>query len=452
VSASPPERPGPRHAPLSLLARHPLRAIVTLAAPTTAVMLMAAISNILHTYFVSRLGDDAIAAVSLVFPIALIMMTVVSGGIGAGVASGIARALGAGHPADACGVAEHALAITALLSIAGTLATELGGRALFRAMGGQDAVLDQATQFARVLFGGMLITFTVGTLDSILRGAGNVRVPAVCATLSLLLQIAFTPLFMFTAGLGLVGAPLATLAGQLVGLMPRLAYVFGGRAAFHPRVLPRQLSAKHVGEILRVGVPASLSAGLNYLALVILTGTVARYGNHYLAAYGLGTRLDFLLFTLGFGVAAGALTLVGMASGAGRPDLVARYVTQASLVAAGVVAVPTVLVIWRPSIWLGLFTSAADIAAVGSSYFRLVGPSYVFMVVSMVVASAFQGLGRATVPLTVMVVRVALVVAAALAATRSFGFGADAVFAVIAGGNVLACVALVALFRSAFRG
>jgi len=289
-------------------------------------------------------------------------------------------------------------------------------------------------------------------MDSILRGAGNVRVPAVCATLSLLLQIAFTPLFMFTAGLGLVGAPLATLAGQLVGLMPRLAYVFGGRAAFHPRVLPRQLSAKHVGEILRVGVPASLSAGLNYLALVILTGTVARYGNHYLAAYGLGTRLDFLLFTLGFGVAAGALTLVGMASGAGRPDLVARYVTQASLVAAGVVAVPTVLVIWRPSIWLGLFTSAADIAAVGSSYFRLVGPSYVFMVVSMVVASAFQGLGRATVPLTVMVVRVALVVAAALAATRSFGFGADAVFAVIAGGNVLACVALVALFRSAFRG
>ena len=443
--------PGPRHAPLELLAQHPLRAIVALAAPTTAVMLMAAISNVLHTYFVSRLGDDAIAAVSLVFPIALIMMTVISGGIGAGVASGIARALGAGRAADACGVAEHALAITTLLSIAGTIATELGGTALFRAMGGRGVVLEQATTFARVLFGGMLITFTVGTFDSILRGTGNVRIPALCSTLSLLLQIAFTPLFMFVAGLGLVGAPLATLTGQFVGLMPRLVYVFGGRAAFHPRYFPRRLSRTHLREILRVGVPASLSAGLNYLALIILTGTVARYGNHYLAAYGLGTRLDFLLFTLGFGVAAAALTLVSMATGAGRHDLAARYVVQSALVVAGVVAIPAVLVTWRPSLWLGLFTSAADIEAVGSSYFHFVGPSYVFVVTSMVVASAFQGLGRATVPLTVMVVRVVLVVAAALAATRFFGLQADTVFAVIAAGNVCACLALVALFRAAFR-
>src|SRR5262249_22287771 len=155
----------PRVAPLGLLAQRPLRAIIALAAPTTAVMLMAAISNVLHTFFVSRLGDDAIAAVSLVFPIALIMMTVISGGMGAGVSSGIARALGAGRLLDACGLAEHALVLTTVLSIAGTLATELGARALFRAMGGEGAVLEQAVRFARVLFGGALITFSVGTYD-----------------------------------------------------------------------------------------------------------------------------------------------------------------------------------------------------------------------------------------------------------------------------------------------
>ncbi|MGH7785792.1 MAG: MATE family efflux transporter, partial [Candidatus Binatia bacterium] len=71
----------------ALLAQHPLRAILGLAAPTTLVMLIAALSNVLHTYFVSRLGDDAIAAVSLVFPISLIMLTVVGGGLGAGIAS-----------------------------------------------------------------------------------------------------------------------------------------------------------------------------------------------------------------------------------------------------------------------------------------------------------------------------------------------------------------------------
>ena len=66
-------------------------------------------------------------------------------------------------------------------------------------MGGRGAVLEQATQFARVLFGGLLITFTVGTFDSILRGTGNVRVPALCSTLSLVLQIVLTPVLMFSS-------------------------------------------------------------------------------------------------------------------------------------------------------------------------------------------------------------------------------------------------------------
>ena len=441
----------PRPAPLALLAQHPLRAIVSLAAPTTAVMLMAAVSNVLHTYFVSRLGDDAIAAVSLVFPIALIMMTVIAGGLGAGVSSGIARALGAGRVADACGVAEHAVLIISVLAVLGTLATELGGRALFAAMGGQGVVLDQATTFARVLFGGLLITFTVSAFDSILRGTGNVRVPALCATLSLALQIVLTPVLLFHLGLGLSGAPLATLTGQLIGLMPRLVYVYGGRAHFRPRIVPRRLHAGHAREILRVGVPASLSAALNYIALVILTGTIARFGTEHLAAYGLGTRLDFLLFTLGFGVAAATLTLVAMATGAGRPDLISRYVIQSCALVAAVIAVPALLVVWRPSLWLGIFTAAPDITAIGAAYFHVVGLSYVFVVISMVVATAFQGLGRATVPMTVMVARVVLVVSGALFAARGFGAGAETIFAIIATGNVVACVVLVALFRAVVR-
>lgn len=440
-------------APLALLSRRPLGAIVALAAPTTAVMLMAAVSNVLHTYFVSRLGEDAIAAVSLVFPIALILMTVVAGGIGTGIASGIARALGAGRPDDACGVAEHALVITAGMAVLGTVASELGGGMLFRAMGGSGAVLDQAIQFARILFGGLIITFAVSTFDSILRGSGNVRIPALCATLSLALQIALTPLFMFGPGfrLGLTGAPLATVTGQLIGLLPRLVYVFGGHGHFRPRVVPRRFEVGHIREILRVGVPASISAGLHYIALVVLTGTVARFGTPHLAAYGLGTRLDFVLFTLGFGVAAAALTLVGMATGAGRHELVARYVVQSSLLAAAVVAIPAALVVWRPTLWLGMFSHAPEVTAIGTTYFRLVAPTYGLVVVSMVIASAFQGLGRATVPLTVMVVRVALVISAALSAPPLLGIDAEGIFAIIAAGNILGAAALTALFRLATR-
>ena len=99
--------------------------------------------------------------------------------------------------------------------------------------------------------------------------------------------------------------------------------------------------------------------------------------------------------------------------------------------------------------WLGagLFTAAADIHAVGSSYFAFVGPSYPFVIASMVIATAFQGLGRATVPLTVMAIRVVLVLVTALA----LGSTADTIFAIIAAGNVCGCLALAWLFRATLR-
>ncbi len=442
----------PEHQPAAaLLGLRPLHAIITLAAPTTAVMLVAAISNILHTYFVSRLGDQAIAAVSLVFPIVMILITVVSGGLGTGVASGIARALGAGRAHDARAIAEHAIVITTGLAVGGSVASEIGARGLFHLMGGTGAVLDQATLFSRVLFGGLLISFTVGTFDSILRGAGNVRVPAMCSTLSLALQIAFTPLFMFVFGLGLVGAPLATLTGQAIGLVPRSRFIFGTNSPVRPRLIPRDLHPRHFSEILRVGVPASLSAALNYLTLMILTGTIARFGDSYLAAYGLGSRLDFLLFSLGFGVAAAGLTLVGMAVGAGRPELVRRFVVQSALVAASVVAVPAIVVTLRPALWIGAFTDAPAIHEIGADYFHTVGPTYFFIVISMVVASSFQALARAVVPLVVMTARVALVLAAALIAVHVFHAHAQTIFVIIAVANVASCLVLVVLFRSALR-
>src|SRR5215467_1633478 len=232
-----------------LLAMAPLRAIVRLAAPTTLVMLVAAASNVLYTYFVSRLGAEALAAVSLVFPISLLAITAMGGGLGSGVSSAVARAIGAGRRTEAIGIG-FALAIL------------LGAPAIFSVMGGRGGVLDKATLFARVLFGGAAITFVVSMLDSVLRGEGNVRVPAIWSTTSLMLQMALTPLFMFAGGLGLVGAPLATLTGQLLAGIPRARYVFGGGSVVRLSPRPRAPAWGPAREILRVGVPVSLATTL----------------------------------------------------------------------------------------------------------------------------------------------------------------------------------------------
>lgn len=439
-----------RRTPEHLLELDPLRAVVRLAAPTTLVMLIAAISNVLYTYYVSRLGPDAIAAVSLVFPISLVAMTAMAGGIGGGAASTIARALGGRRHAAATAAAEHAFFLAVAVGIGFAIFMQLVGRSVLAAMGGSGAVLDMADEFARVLFGGSVITFVGGMFDSVLRGEGNVRVPAIWSSTSLLLQIALTPLFMFTLDLGLPGAAGAMLLSQLLASIPRAWFVLGGQGAIQPRALPRRIGREPLREILRIGIPASLSTTINYTGLMVLTGVVARLGTPDLAAYGLGTRLDFLLLSFAFGVSAAVLTLVGLAVGAGRPSSAVRYVRAAAALIVALLAVAAAVLCWRPSLWLGIFTQDPGIHAVGTTYFRIVGPSYPFVGLSMVLAFAFQGLGRATPPLVVMAVRVPIVLVAALLCVRA-GLGEAAVFTTIAAGNVVASAVLATLFVRELR-
>ena len=177
-----------------------------------------------------------------------------------------------------------------------------------------------------------------------------------------------------------------------------------------------------------------------------LTAVVTRLGPADLAAYGLGTRLDFLLMSFGYGLAAAVLTLVGMATGAGRLDRVHAFVTRAAAITVVLLGVPGLLLCWRPALWLGLFTDDAGIHAVGAQYFHIIGPSYAFVGVSMVIAFAFQGLGRATIPLAWMIARVVAVLAAAVVCTHALGLGERAVFTTIAMGNLASAAGLVALF------
>jgi len=121
-------------------------------------------------------------------------------------------------------------------------------------------------------------------------------------------------------------------------------------------------------------------------------------------------------------------------------------VTRAAAITVLLLGVPGLLLCWRPALWLGLFTDDAGIHAVGAQYFRIIGPSYPFIGVSMVIAFAFQGVGRATIPLAWMVARVVAVLAAAVVCTHGLGLGERAVFTTIATGNVVSAAGLVTLF------
>jgi len=265
------------------------------------------------------------------------------------------------------------------------------------------------------------------------------------------MQMLVTPFFMFALGWGLPGGAVAMLACHFVCVFPRLRWVFGGHSLVRPTLRLAAAGLAPTREILRVGIPAAVSTSINNVGLMALTAVVTRLGEHDLAAYGLGTRLDFVLMSFGYGVGAGVLTLVGMATGARRPERVRAFTTRGVAIAVVLLTLPGLLFWWRPALWLGMFTADPSVHAIGAQYFAIIGPTYPLLGVSMVVAFAFQGLGRATLPLAVMVVRVAAVLLAAVVCTQQLGLGERAVFGCIAAGNVLSAASLVALFVATER-
>src|SRR2546426_8279791 len=153
--------------------------LLRLAAPNVVVIAVQAVINVLEAVFIGWLGRDALAGVALVFPLIMLMQTMSAGGMGGGVASAIARALGGGRKRDADALVVHALVIALGFGGAFTLGMLWGGPSLYRAMGGTDGALAAALAYSNVVFAGAGAFWLFNTLGSVLRGAGNMRLPAV---------------------------------------------------------------------------------------------------------------------------------------------------------------------------------------------------------------------------------------------------------------------------------
>src|SRR3954470_8598203 len=190
--------------------------LLRLAMPNMLVMLAQAAAGLVETYFVGKLGTDALAGVTLVFPVVMLMQMMSAGAMGGGIASAIARALGAGRRADADALALHALVIALAFGLLFTIGVLAGGRALYGAMGGRDASVDAAMTYSNWVFAGAVLVWLFNSLAAVIRGTGNMVFPAAVICVGALIAIPLSPVLIFGWGpfppLGIAGGAIALLA------------------------------------------------------------------------------------------------------------------------------------------------------------------------------------------------------------------------------------------------
>jgi putative MATE family efflux protein len=329
----------------------------------------------------------------MVFPVFMLMAMMSNGGIGSGVAAAVARAIGAGRKDDADALLFHAIVIAIVFGAAFTLGTIRGGPMLYRALGGRSEALNAALQYSNYLFAGAIPVWIVNLQAAALRGSGNVMVPAMVTLIGALVLIPASPLLIFGFGpvprLGIQGAAIAFAVYYCGAMLFLLRYMASGRTGLTFKFVP--LQSRLSLDILKVGIPTAVNAVLTNLTVILVTGAIGLFGTKALAAYGIASRLDYVMIPILFGLCTAVLTMVGVNIGAGQIARARKIAWTSSLVGLVLTRSIGMVVAIVPLLWLHLFSDDSEVLRLATIYLRIVAPAYAALGFGFVVSFAAQG-------------------------------------------------------------
>ncbi|HWK47726.1 MAG TPA: MATE family efflux transporter [Stellaceae bacterium] len=450
-------KPAPMNPRTLQLLQAPIgRTLLRLAWPNVLIMLAQASTGLIETWWVSRLGTDALAGMALVFPLVMLVQMISGGAMGGGISSAVARALGAGRRDDADALLLHAIVINVCLGAVCALVMLVFGAPVYRLLGGKGAELDAALSYSNVVFAGNVLFWLMNALASVIRGTGNMLAPALVICGGVILLVPLSPCLIFGIGpfpaLGVAGGGAALVVYYAAGTAALAWYILSGRNLTRFRL--GGLRWPLFRSILGVGAVAAITSVQTNLTVVMTTALVAGSATvDAVAGYGTGARLEYLLVPLVFGLGAPLVAMVGTNIGAGQERRALRIAVAGAVLAFAITeAIGLAAAIW-PHAWLALFSSEPRMLETGGTYLRIVGPAYGLFGLGMALYFASQGAGRLFWPLAGGFLRILVAIGGGWIALRLTGSLAW-LFAALALGLVAYGVTLAVAIGSGawFRG
>jgi len=409
--------------------------LLRLAAPNILTLLAFAGVITFDGFFLGRIGTNALAGASLAFPWVMIVLQTTNSGMGVGVSSAVARALGAGRRDRADALVFHAFLLA--LAVAAIFSTVflLGAPFLFQWMGGRDEMLADALSYANVALGGAVCICVANLLGNAVRGTGNMSFPASVLVGSVAVHIAISPVLIFGLGplpaLGPAGAGWGLVLPFAGGSVVMIWYL-RSRAIVRLNfrgVIPRwELFA----DILKVGVPGLINIAITNLSVVALTGIAGQLGRDAALGYATGARLEYILQPVAFGFGTALVALVGTNWGAGQYRRARAIAWTGSATVTAVCGTIGLIVAFQPGLWIGLFSDDADVARLGTLYLRIVGPAYFCFGLGLGLFYVMQGLGRGVAAMSANAVRMVVSAAGGLVAVYWLDLGPTGLFPAVA--------------------
>lgn len=387
--------------------------VLSMSLPMVISMAVNSLYNIVDSFFVAKISEDAMTALSLVFPIQN-LVNAVTIGFAIGINAVIAYFLGAKQEHKANEAATQGIVCNFLHGILLTVGCIAGMPLFLRMFTENQTVLDMGLRYARIVLLFSVVISMAVSFEKIFQSVGKMKVSMFSMMVGCVSNILLDPVLIFGLGpaprLGIEGAAIATGLGQIFSLVVYLLIYM-----FRPMGVRIQLRgfAMNKGLLLRlysIGIPAALNMALPSVLISALNGILAAYGQVYVLVLGVYYKLQTFLYLSANGIIQGIRPLVGYNYGAGEYRRVRRIYTTSLTLIMSIMAVGTVLCLLFPQSLMGLFTDNRETLAIGAAALRIISLGFVVSAVSVTASGTLEGLSQGMSSLVISLCRYILVI------------------------------------------
>lgn len=387
--------------------------ITSMALPMVLSMLVNALYNIVDSYFVAQISENAMTALSLVYPMQN-FVNAIAIGFGVGISAVIALYLGAGKQKQADQAASQGILLSLLHGVVLTGVCIAAVPLFLQAFTKEQAVLDLGVRYSRIVFAFSVFIHVDLAFEKIFQAVGRMKVTMIGLGFGCLANILLDPLLIFGIGpfpkLGIDGAAIATGLGQVLTLIVYL--LFYSLRPISVKIRPAYLRpTKHlVGRLYAIGIPATLNLALPSALISALNAILATFSQTYVLILGAYYKLQTFLYLPANGFVQGMRPVIGFNYGAKEYKRVQQVFRTVLYMTAAIMVIGTVLSLAVPGQLIGLFTQNAATIDAGKSALRIISGGFVVSAISVTACGALEGLGKGTPSLIISLCRYLLLI------------------------------------------
>ena len=387
--------------------------LTSMSLPMVFSMLVNALYNIVDSFFVAQISEDAMTALSLIYPMQN-LINAIAIGFGVGINAQIALHLGAGSKQRANTAATHGMLYSILHGILITIVSLAIAPGFLASFTEDRTVIQMGTTYASIAFSFSVIVMAALVFEKMYQAVGRMKITMIALMAGSVCNIILDPVLIFGIGpfpqLGIAGAALATGIGQMLTLSIYLIY-------YKKQSLPVRIcraclrpNKKMDFQLYAIGIPAILNLALPSLLISFLNALLAAYSQSYVVVLGIYYKLQTFLYLPGSGIVQGMRPLIGYNYGAGESRRVRKIYQLTLWLCAAIMALGTVLCLLLSDTLIGLFTTNPETIAVGQSALRIISGGFIISAISVAISGALEGLGKGFQSLIISLARYCLVI------------------------------------------